>query len=153
MKWTSSCWHPRGIQRGSFFSFGTTSQMDPRLNMSGMTEGEKACGVKREQEKVRSKLKAVKRQASNDSEIVLLTLHDSSSFILLLTFHSSLVLVPGDLDVVRIKQALKIVKSPKSNLGVCGDVWCEIKCFRNLAGISPIHDVGLKNSPRRSAIR
>jgi hypothetical protein len=26
--------------------------MDPRLTMSGMTEGEKACGVKREKEKV-----------------------------------------------------------------------------------------------------
>jgi hypothetical protein len=29
--------------------------MDPRLKMSGMTEGEKACGVKREREKIRSK--------------------------------------------------------------------------------------------------
>jgi len=44
--------HPRGIQRGSIGSLSRTSQMDPRLTMSGMTEGEKACGVKREKEKV-----------------------------------------------------------------------------------------------------
>jgi hypothetical protein len=110
--------------------------------MSGMTEGEKACGEKREKEKVRRKNLGV-----NGRRIFLplrLTPYD--------IFPSYLLSVPDNIDVVGVKQSLHVAGTNKLDLGVRGNVGREVQGLGDLAGVGAVHVIGLKGGPRCSPV-
>ena len=69
-----------------------------------------------------------------------------------LLFPPYLLGVPGNIDVVSVKQAIQIAGSNKSNMGGGGNIGREIKGLWNLAGVAAVHVIGLQGGPRWAAI-